>query len=96
MKRDARECVLSRVEIAQQLGITLAILDSYMAETKPHRFPAELIPAWVRMVGSRRILSAICAAEGLSIATQEDREFAELGRSALRQQKLGQKLWEKI
>lgn len=96
LAQDLRECRLARPEVARQLGITVAMLDAYIAETKPHRFPAELIPAWIRVVGSRRILSTICEAAGLSIATPEDMQFAELGRVHLRGEKLGRKLWEKV
>jgi hypothetical protein len=97
LAQDLRESRLSRPQIAGRIGISVAMLDAYIAETKPHRFPVELIPEWIEVLGSRRILDAICeACGGLSVATEEDNEFAELGRAALTQQKLGQKLWEKI
>ena len=98
---DLRECRLSRDEVAVRLArglgrpITTAQIDAFVSQSKPHRFPAELIPAWVSVTGSKRILDALAGLSGLSIATQEEREFAALGRAGLKREKLSQKLWER-
>ncbi|HTX34340.1 MAG TPA: hypothetical protein VME43_04935 [Bryobacteraceae bacterium] len=91
---------MSRTEVALRLSratgreIGQAMLDAYVAETKEgHRFPAELVPAWVYVMKSRRVLEVLCRQAGLSVATQEDREFAELGRAHLRSEKLARRLW---
>jgi hypothetical protein len=98
-----KEGILSREAVALELSrsvgriVSLAMLDAYLAETKQnHRFPVELVPAWVYVMKSPRLLQALCGISGLSLATQEDRDFAELGRAALRQEKLAKKLWERI
>jgi hypothetical protein len=103
MLQDLRESPLSREGVAAELSrvagrpVSLAMVDAYLSETKAaHRFPAELIPAWVHTLKSPRLLRVLCAQAGLSLATQEDRDFAELGRAALRQEKLAKKLWERI
>jgi hypothetical protein len=99
---DLRESRLSRDQIAMDVSrdtgraISRAMIDAFVAETKPHRFPAELIPAWTRVTGSRRLLDLLCSNLGLSIATEEDRDFAELGRTRLRDEKLTRRLMERI
>jgi hypothetical protein len=100
LAQDARECPLSRNEIADALTkasgrhITEAQIDAMLAKTKAdYRFPAEMIPAWVLVTGSRRALNLICEAAGLSVATDEDKDFAALGRAKLRDEKLSRKLW---
>jgi hypothetical protein len=102
LRSDIRQCPLSRQQIAYSLSeatgrrITVAQLDAYCAQTKPHRFPAEMIAAWVRITGSRRLLDAIAMELGYVVATAEDIDFAELGRTTLRGDKLRQKLWERL
>jgi hypothetical protein len=100
---DLKEGILSREAVAMELGrgvgrtVSLPMLDAYLAETKlNHRFPVDLVSAWVYVMKSPRLLQALCGLSGLSIATQEDRDFAELGRAGLRQEKLAKKLWERI
>ncbi len=88
---------MSREEVAVRLSvcgsrISAVILDAYLAESKPHKFPAELIPAWIQVTGSIRVLELLCAEIGLSIATQEDRDYAELARMQMRAEKLHAKL----
>ena len=100
--KDLKECRLSRDQVALELTgmvgreITVAQIDAFVAESKPHRLPAELLPAWVKVTGSRRLLEALLGELGLSVATEEDREFAELGRVRLRDEKLTRKLLERI
>ena len=101
LKQDLAEAHLSRDEVAIRLSVRMgrigaAILDAYVAESKPHKFPAELIPAWIEVTKSRRILDVLCAEVGLSIATEEDRDFAELGRSQMRAKKLRRKLEARV
>jgi len=99
---DLKACRYSRAEVAlrlsEELGyaVSEAAVDAVAAETKANRMPAEWVPAWVKVTGSRRLLDILCADCGLSAATAEDREFAELGRHQLAAQKLSQGLWEKI
>jgi len=65
---DIRECPLKRPEIAARLSaevgraISMASLDAMVAETKVgYRFPAELIPAWAKVTGSRRLIGLLAA-----------------------------------
>lgn len=100
--KDLCECGMSRAEIALRLSdmvgksISKDTIDAWTASTKPHRFPAEWLPAWVYITKSLRLLEVLTGPVGLSLATQEDRDFAELGRIKLNEQKLTKKLWEKI
>jgi hypothetical protein len=93
MVQDIRECRLSRPQISERLSglvgvpVSVAMLDAYTADTKPHRFPAAWIPAWVRITGSRRILAALCERAGFTLADRTEHRFAELGRTYLRRRK---------
>jgi hypothetical protein len=99
---DLKMCGISRAEVAVRLSarvgrpISVAMIDAYVADSKPHHFPAELIPAWVEVTSSLRILEVLCEEAGLSVATQDDRDFAALGRANLGAEKLTRRLWEKI
>ena len=97
LKQDLAECHLSREEVAIRLTVrmgrvSLAMLDAYVAETKANKFPAELIPAWIEVTGSRRILELLCSEVKLSIATEEDRDFAALARAEMLAERLKAKL----
>ena len=101
LKTDLAECRLSRDEVAARLSVRMgrvgaATLDAYIAESKANKFPAELIPAWVEVTKSRRILTLLCGEIGLSVATEEDRDFADLGRAHLKSEKLRKKLEAKV
>ena len=101
LQQDLAECRFSRDEVARRLSvrmgrISVAIIDAYVAHSKPHRFPAELIPAWIEVTGSRRILDLLCGEVGLSIANEEDRDFAAFGRAHLKAAHLQTKLAGRI
>ncbi len=75
-------CNLSRWEIAGQLSdlldreVSKAMLDAWTAESKEgHRFPAEFLPAFCMVTGSREPLSLLAEKAGL---------FALPGPEALR------------
>ena len=106
---DLRECPLSRAEVAERLTeeccrrITETQIDAYTAASKEHRFPAEMVAAWVKVTGSRRLLALICEEAGLYLASQTDRELAEMGRAqiaaekaAVRRDDLKGRLWHKV
>ncbi len=97
LKQDLAECKWSREEVAIRLSvrmgrISLAMIDAYVSESKANKFPAELIPAWIEVTGSHRILALLCGDVELSIATPEDRDFAELGRARMKAERLARKL----
>ncbi len=82
LKRAIRESDLSRWEIAGQMSdlldceISKYMLDAWTAESKEgHRFPAEYLPAFCRVTGSRGPLALLAEAAGL---------FALPGPAALR------------
>ena len=92
----SREQVASGLSMLTARPLSVAMIEAYVSVSKPHRFPAELIPAWVRVLGSRRLLDVLCGSLGLTAATQEERDFAELGRLGLKREKLTRQLWERI
>jgi hypothetical protein len=106
---DIKECPQSREEVADRLSqllrrnITVAQIDAVLAETKPHRFPAEWIPAWLLVTGSRRVLDVVCAETGLWVADETERAFARYGRASLEHEKAAERteslkkaLWSKV
>lgn len=99
LSADLKECEKSREQVALDLSeivgtrITLAMIDAMVAPTKANRFPAEWIPAWIRVTGSERLFRELCGAAGLFLGSEEDRDFAELGRARLKAEKLERKLW---
>jgi hypothetical protein len=102
LQQDLKGCGKSRDQVAFELGfalgkaISVEMIDAFVAPSKKmHRFPAEWIPAWIEVTGSRRLIEALCGVVGLSVATEDDRDFAELGRATLRKQRLAEKLWQR-
>lgn len=96
--RDLKACQLSREQVALQLSarlgrrITLAQIDAITSETKAHRMPAEWIPAWVEITGSKAILDLVCRHCGLWVVTDLDRNLAELALAGLQQERLAEKV----
>jgi hypothetical protein len=76
--------------------VTVAQIEAMVSRTHANRMPAEWLPAWAKATSSKRVLDLLCAKVGLSLATAEDKQFAELGRHQLAEQKLAKQLWEKI
>lgn len=95
---DLRASQWSREEIAERLSnatgarITVAQLDAIASATKPHRLPAEWIPAWVSVTKSTQILELLCERCGMHLATTEDKIFAEYGRTVLKSDELRSRL----
>ena len=105
---DLKQCRLSREQIALELTrllereITVVQIDAIVCETKPHRFPLSMLPAWLQVTGSARLLRLVCEESGMALADETDRQFAELGRAGLRAEKLAARtaelketLWDK-
>lgn len=90
---DLKECRWSRDEVADRLSLLIGrrvsrtVIDAVVAETKDHRFPAEWLPAWVVVTGSRRLLDLLCTAAGFWLADQTEHDFAEFARLQLSQRK---------
>ena len=86
---DIKECSLSREQLAHCLGsilrrnITLAQLDSITSETHAHRFPADWVPAWTLLTGSRRVFDLLVVAAGLWIGDAHDRMLADYGQTCI-------------
>lgn len=102
LRADLELCGKSREQVAMDLSrligreITLAQMEKWVAESAPHRFPAEYMPAWYAATGSWRIFEALAEKAGLWAGTRDDQEFAELGRVRLKDEKLTRKLWGRV
>lgn len=99
LAQDLRESRLSRAQIADELSklsgrsINESHLDAYAAESKAgYRFPAELIPVWVKVTGSRRVIDLVCGELGLHLADETEGRLAELGRAQIQREQLDEKL----
>jgi|SRR5665213_581586 len=92
--QDLKECSLSRQQIAEGLSqaagrpITTHQLDAFVSESKSHRFPLDLLAAWVRIAGSRRLLDLVCAESGLYVADETERKLADFGRTVLAREEI--------
>jgi len=96
--KDLKQSKVSRAEIAWRLSaaagrpITVAQLDALTAETKPHRFSLDLLPEWVRVTGSARLLELICRRAGYWLAGDLEHDLAELARAEFARQKLATRI----
>lgn len=90
---DIAGCPRSRQEIAERLSlalgrrITVAIVDAVVAQSHPHRMPADWVPAWVSITGSSRLLGLVCAGTGYCVADQLERDLAAYARAVLQREK---------
>jgi hypothetical protein len=100
LAQDLKECRWSREQVAAAISklvsreISLAQIDAYCAETKTNRFPVELIPAWVRVTGSKRLLELLCAECSMWLADATEHDLADLARAQIHQERTGQKIVE--
>lgn len=89
LREDLKNCRLSREQVAFELSVvsgrrvSLAQIDAWSADSKPHRIPIEIVPKWVEIMDSRRVLDVICEAAGLYVATEKDRDLADIARTQL-------------
>ncbi len=109
LRQDLKGWRLSRDQVAEALGallersITRAQVDAWVADTHAHRFPADLVPAWVRVTGSRRLIDLLAAECGLWAADEDEWDLAEMAREQIRKEKsegvverLKSKLWGRV
>jgi hypothetical protein len=96
---DARECRWSREQMAEVLSgalerhITEAQIDAMLATAKEgHRMPADLVAAWVRVTGSRRVIELLCEGTGLCVMDAAERDLAEFGRMVPAREKSEERL----
>lgn len=82
-----KQCSLSRYQIAAQISelisrdITKEMLDKYCAESaEAHRIPAEIIPAFCLITGSRAALDLLAQAIGCTLLGPEEAQALEIVR----------------
>ena len=91
---DRKSCKWSREQVSLELSrvlgreVTVPQIDAMVCESKTHRLPISILPAWIQVTGSTRILELLCAQSGMTLASESDQQFAELGRAALAAEKL--------
>jgi hypothetical protein len=77
LNRAINESALNRDQIAERLTaatghrVTKAMLDSWTGASRPHRFPAEMIPAMCGVLGNTIILEGIAEAAQCHVVDRE-------------------------
>ncbi len=107
--KDLKECRWSREEVCIRVShlvgrqITTAMLDAFLAESKTHRMPASMIPAWVQVTGSHRLLKFLCESLGMYLVDQDQHDLIKFGSMTLQVEKaqrevsnLKAQLWDKV
>lgn len=94
-----KNCPLSRYQIAAQISelmsrdITKDMLDKYCAESaEGHRIPAEVLPAFCAVTGSREPLVILAEAIGCMLAGPEESREIEIVRLRLEKIRLETKI----
>ncbi len=94
-----KQCSLSRYQIAAQISelisrdITKEMLDKYCAESaEGHRIPAEIIPAFCLVTGSRAPLDLLAQAIGCTLLGPEETQALEIVRLRMEKKKLEEQI----
>lgn len=94
-----KQCPLSRYQIAAQISelitrdVTKEMLDKYCAESaEAHRIPAEIIPAFCLITGSRAPLDLLVQAIGCTLLGPEEAQALEIVRLRLEKAKLEEQI----
>lgn len=64
-------------------AISVSMIYSWTGQSRPHRLPAELIPAINRVVGNTILLQGLAEASGCRITEPRDLQLARLGQLTL-------------
>ena len=90
---DLKHCRYSREEVALALSgqvgreITVTQINAWVAESHIHRFPLDVLPAWVRVTGSPRILEMVCGEAAMYLAGETEHRLAAYGRRVIELEK---------
>lgn len=76
----SRELIAENMSSLSGRSITKAQLDSWTGASRPHRFPAELIPAFCAACGNCHLMERLAATMGVEIADATTARLAHLGR----------------
>ncbi len=90
-----KQCSLSRYQIAAQISelISQEMLDKYCAESaEGHRIPAEIIPAFCLVTGSRAPLDLLAQAIGCTLLGPEETQALEIVRLRMEKKKLEEQI----
>ena len=86
---DLKRCRYSREEITLALSgqvgreITVAQINAWVAESHNNRFPLDVVPAWVRVTGSPRLLEMVCSEAAMYLANETEHRLAAYGRRVI-------------
>lgn len=94
-----KQCPLSRYQIAAQISelitrdVTKEMMDKYCAESaEAHRIPAEIIPAFCAVTGSRAPLDLLAQAIGCTLLGPEEAQALEIVRLRMEKAKLEEQI----
>lgn len=106
MREAIKNCPLSRQEIVDQMralakteglgggrgsAISLATLDAWVAETKSHLIPVNLLPLFCDVTKDGAPVAILAAANGFSLIGSQDRQLLEWARAEIRTRQLAKK-----
>lgn len=106
MREAIRNCRLSREEIVDQMRalakteglgggrgttISLPALDAWVAETKPHVIPVNLLPLFCDVTRDGAPIAVLAATNGLSLIGPQERQLLEWARTEVRSRQLARK-----
>jgi hypothetical protein len=60
--------------------VSKANIYSWTGQSRPHRFPAELIPAFNAVLGNTILLQGLADASGCRLSEPQELQFARLGQ----------------
>ena len=78
-----RESLAIAVSVAAGRTITKAMIDSWTGASRPHHFPADLVPAFCVALGNSILLQGLAEAAGCTVAEGWEIQQARLDRLRL-------------
>jgi len=85
--RTTRKSKFSREQIADKMSelmgrkITASTIYNFSSESHhDHRFPAELLPFWIKATGDNSILELLAEASGCQVLSGQEALYADLAR----------------
>lgn len=86
LKRALDACPLGHDQVAEAVSaltgrtVTVAMIYSWTGQSRPHRFPAELLPAFCAALGNTILLAGLADACGCRVAESQELQLARLGQ----------------
>lgn len=86
LKQALDACPLGHDQVAEAVSaltgrtVTVAMIYSWTGQSRPHRFPAEMIPAFCQALGNTILVQGLAGACGCRVAESQELQLARLGQ----------------